>query len=82
MVIQIGLQHGLSKKEKKHSFVMTQEEEEAPCHFGALCLSRSAMIHVGKRDLTAACFLGLLTRGLSSGDTTSIPTVVSLAVVP
>lgn len=61
---------------------MTQEEEEAPCHFGALCLSRSAMNHVGKRDLTAACFLGLLTRGLSSGDTTSIPTVVSLAVVP
>lgn len=61
---------------------MTQEEEEAPCHLWALCLSRSAMILIGKEDLTFACFSGLLTRRLSTRDTTSLPTVLSLADVP
>lgn len=61
---------------------MTQEEEEAPCHFWAVCWSRSAMINVGKKDLTWTCFSGLFTWRFSTGDTTSLPSVLSLADVP
>lgn len=60
---------------------MTQEEDEAHCHFWALCFGRSAMTHLGNKGLPSACVSGLLTRGLSTRDTASVPTVLSLANV-
>lgn len=70
------------KQQQQNSFVLTQRKEEAPCHFWALCLSRSAIINIGKKDLTSAGFSGLFTRRLSTRNTTGLPAVLSMAHVP
>lgn len=77
------LAFSMDRMKKKHPPAVCWLRRKKRCPvLSELCVDRSAMISGGKKDLTSACFAGLLTRRLSAGDAPRLPTGLRLADVP
>lgn len=76
VVMLISLQHGWDEQNTKNPPALCglRRTKRLPV-LSELRVDRSAMISVGKKDLTSACFSGLLTGRLSSRDPSSLPAV-------
>lgn len=78
-----SLPHGSNEKHTKipPALCGPRRKKRLPV-LAELCVDRSAMISVGKKDLISACFSGLLTGRLSARDPPSLPAGLCLADVP